>query len=74
MNLSLSWETLHLGIDVNGKRRGMNKWREGGNDYRRRISPIIDVQTLDTFIRELWVSMCLSPLLHTPFIYRPKVA
>jgi len=30
------------GADVDKRRRGMNKRREEGNDYRRRVSPIRD--------------------------------
>jgi len=32
---------------MNKIRRGMNKGREGGNDYRRRIFSIRDAQALD---------------------------
>ena len=34
----------------------------------KRVSSIWDAQVLGVFNRELWVSVCLSPLLPTPFI------
>jgi len=38
---------------VDKRIRGMDNGRRGGNGYRMRVSPIIDAQALDVFIREL---------------------
>jgi len=42
-----------LGIDRDERIREMDRRREGENDYRKRVSPIRVVQTLDVFNREL---------------------
>jgi len=57
-----------LGANVDGRRRGMDNGREEGNDYRKRVFLMRDAQTLDVFIRELLISVCLSHLLPNPFI------
>ena len=50
---SLYHERLYtLRVDGGKRRKGMNKEREGENGYRRRVSPIRDVQALGVFKRE----------------------